>query len=242
MRCIEILLLLLLLLIGVWELRFLVLSSLGRSAEQRGATASALVWYGAAEGEPLARDLELSRATLSLKQGSLADAEAAVRRYLYRNAQDARAWDLLGQIELKSFRLSNAAMDFRLAFFLGTMNDIGIAYPGRRRKSVITPRLSSSRRAIAPALCRGHQEQYALHRHLDECREARGSRDTRCVSLSERCRHRSVARRRGGVCGSSHSFGILRATKGRPLVSAEHDFLQSGERNQEDIPMYSDSR
>jgi O-antigen ligase len=114
------------LIVGVWEFRFLALSSLGRRAEAAGRWQQALQWYGRSEDALFSRDLDLSRASIYLRQNLFIEAETVAQRYVARNAEDARGWKTLGEIEMTLFRKDEALRDTREAFLLSRMNDIGV--------------------------------------------------------------------------------------------------------------------
>lgn len=104
------------------EGRYLVLSSLGRHAEAAGDTQIALRWYEQSVDERFSRDLHLSRANLFLQQADLEAADAALDRSLSQNAEDARAWILVGDLLLREENPSDAAMAYNRAFTLGKYN------------------------------------------------------------------------------------------------------------------------
>ncbi len=114
------------LIVVLFEGRMLVLSSLGRRAEAAKNTQAALSWYGQARGEWFSRDLELSRASLLESQTFYPDAKNAVESYIARNAEDARAWSRLADIEASMFNPSDALRDAEEAFLLGRFNDVSI--------------------------------------------------------------------------------------------------------------------
>ena len=126
-RTAEVILASLLLIVTVHEGVYLALSSMGRHAHASGNSAEALSWYRRAEGEWFSRDLFLSQADLLMQATAYVDARRAVERSLSVNAEDARAWKLLGDISLRQFQTGNASKEFTQAYLLGRYNDIGIA-------------------------------------------------------------------------------------------------------------------
>ena len=114
-----------LILLALFEGRFLLLSSLGRHAEARGDAPTALTWYERAHGEIFSRDLHLSRAHLSLLQKKPQDSLRALDDYLRVNRHDARAWKLLGDAHQKTGDFSAARTSYEEALRLGKWNHLG---------------------------------------------------------------------------------------------------------------------
>ena len=106
----------------ILEGRFLVLSSLGRHAEAAGRNAEALSWYAQAQEEIFSRDMHLSRAGLSLQEGDLSSADAALDDYARVNAEDARLWILRGDMAERSGSLEEATDFYMRALTLGRLN------------------------------------------------------------------------------------------------------------------------
>ncbi len=124
----EIILAVVLLVVATLEFRYLVLSSLGRHAEAAGKTEIALQWYAEADGDFFPRDMLLSRALQYLKIHRLQEAEQVTRKYLMSNNQDARAWKILGDIQVENGRAGDALDSYRSAFRLSMYNDVGIVH------------------------------------------------------------------------------------------------------------------
>ncbi len=116
-----------LLLVATREGWYLVTSSLGRHAEVRRDGATALHWYEQSRNEWFTRDLDLSRANLHLEEGNFEEAEAAIRTYLQKNVEDARAWNLLGRTLVTLERLGEAIEAYKTAFTYGSWNDLSIS-------------------------------------------------------------------------------------------------------------------
>ena len=114
------------LIVAVWEGRFLVLSSLGRHAQADGKTNEALEWYQSARREWLSRDMYLSESQLFLEKGQLQNARDSLERYLAENAQDPRAWKLKGIVEMRSGKRQQAMISLEHALELGAFTDPGI--------------------------------------------------------------------------------------------------------------------
>lgn len=121
-RSTEIVIATLLLVVAMFEGRYLIISSYGRHAEANGKYDIALAYYDSARSELFSRDLHLSRAFLDMKLGKTAEAKQALTQYLWRNNIDARAWLALGRVLQTSaeWRLSLAA--YRQAYDLGKWN------------------------------------------------------------------------------------------------------------------------
>lgn len=125
LRFAEISLVTALMLLALFEGRFLLLSSLGRHAEARSDLQTALTWYERARGETFSRDLHLSRAHLFLLQEKPTDALHALDDYLQVNRHDARAWVLLGDTHQKLNDLPAARTAYEEAVRLGKWNHLG---------------------------------------------------------------------------------------------------------------------
>ncbi len=122
----EVLIAVLLCCITVLEGRTLVISSLGRHAEAAGNADDALRWYELSRGEWYSRDLFLSHAQLLMNQGKSAQAEQVLQRYMSENAQDFRAWKLLGQSLSMQKKLPAALDAFDRAYTWGREDDLSI--------------------------------------------------------------------------------------------------------------------
>ena len=125
-RTTEVILVILLLLTALLEGGYLIASSMGRHAEARGDTDTALKWYERAKGEWFSRDLHLSRAKLYSEQERYLEAHGAVEEYFRHNEEDARAWKRLGDIEVEERDYDAAKKAYENAFDLGRFNDISI--------------------------------------------------------------------------------------------------------------------
>lgn len=123
MRTVEVILATALLLTAVLEGRYLVLSSLGRHAEATGKIEEAMTWYEQSRGERFSRDLYLSEASLFLDSGDGTRAFEAIERYLDRNAEDPRAWKLLGLIYGRSGDRAATERAFTEAYERGKFTD-----------------------------------------------------------------------------------------------------------------------
>ncbi len=106
---------------------FLVYSSLARKAEAAGDLPRALELYEMTDNALFPRDQWLSRGVILLSLGKVAEAQRATERALQLNEQDARAWRLLGDIELKAAQWDKALTAYTRAYSFGRYNDIGIA-------------------------------------------------------------------------------------------------------------------
>ena len=122
----EITLSILLLLTAFLEGGYLVVSSIGRHAEARGDSPTALQWYERAKGEWFSRDLHLSRAKLLYEDGQLRKAHSAVEDYFVQNLEDARAWKRLGDIAFQGGDYDAAYEAYRQAYDQGRYNDMSI--------------------------------------------------------------------------------------------------------------------
>lgn len=125
-RLVECMLVIVLLVTAVIEGGYLVISSIGRHAEERGEIETALQWYERAEGEWFSRDLHLSRAKLFLERGHAKQSREAIQDYFVQNSEDARAWKRLGDIERHEGDFSAALEAYEKAYALGRYNDISI--------------------------------------------------------------------------------------------------------------------
>lgn len=113
--------------LAVVETPFLILSSLGRHAEDRGDDGAAMQWYALARWERFSRDLHLSRAQLFLRQDRLDEAAAAIADALRRNPEDYRAWKISAVIERRRGDLAAAQVAQERALVLGgATNDISV--------------------------------------------------------------------------------------------------------------------
>ena len=114
-----------LMLLALFEGRFLLISSIGRHAEARGDIATALTWYEGARVEMFSRDLHLSRAHLSLLQEKPKNALRALDDYFHVNRYDARAWKLFGDTQMLLNDLQAARSAYEEAYRLGKWNHLG---------------------------------------------------------------------------------------------------------------------
>jgi O-antigen ligase len=128
MRTLECALAIAILVVALWEGQFLVTSALGRREEARENIPGALSWYARSVDSLFPRDVQLSRARYLVKQNAFIDAENALGEYLRGNAEDARAWKLLGEIQLQMQRREEAVRSLDQAYVLGKWNDAGIAF------------------------------------------------------------------------------------------------------------------
>lgn len=111
--------------IALFEGRFLLFSSFGRHAEARGDFPVALRWYGRSRRELFSRDLHLSRAHLFLLQEKAEDALSALDDAFRVNREDARAWKLLGDARSFQKDFSAAQKAYEEALRLGKWNHLG---------------------------------------------------------------------------------------------------------------------
>ncbi len=125
-KAVEVVIAIVLLILTVWEGRYLVLSSFGRHAEAVHDDAAALQWFEASKGELFSRDLFLSHAQLLLDQGKSRDAEMVLGRYLAVNGQDYRVWKLLGTVLVARNRPDDALIAYEHAYAYGYQNDLSI--------------------------------------------------------------------------------------------------------------------
>ncbi len=126
MRIVEVLLAVALGCVLVFEGRELLLSSMGRRAEARGDGQAALAWYRRAHGELFPRDMYLSETRLLTEQGDVDGASAALKLYMQSNSEDARAWELAGDLEQLRGNPPGALSDYGNAWQLGKYNYLGI--------------------------------------------------------------------------------------------------------------------
>ncbi|MDO8649267.1 MAG: O-antigen ligase family protein [Candidatus Peregrinibacteria bacterium] len=124
-RTVEIALVSALLLLAVFEGRFLALSSMGRHAEAAGRGEEALLWYDRASMERFSRDMHLSRANLLIIFERFPKAQSALDAYFSMNAEDARAWKLQGDLAMHLNDPGRALSSYERAYEYGKWNRIG---------------------------------------------------------------------------------------------------------------------
>lgn len=122
MRAVEVAVAIIIGLVAVLEGRMLVISSLGRHAEGAGKTQEALQWYARARNELFSRDLHLSRAVLSIQEGNIDAAAAALDDYEKANPEDARLWILRGDVARIEGDNRGALNAWEVAMHLGKFN------------------------------------------------------------------------------------------------------------------------
>lgn len=127
-RGVEIVTAICLLVIALSEGRYLVLSSIGRHAETAGNYDLALKQYERAENEIFSRDMYLSEAAILARRSQNEGARASLQKYLALNAEDARAWKMLGDISLAESDAVEAQNAYMQAMLLGGMNDLSITH------------------------------------------------------------------------------------------------------------------
>lgn len=126
LRRIESVVVLLLVATIAWEGTFLVLSSLARRAEARGAIDQAILWYERSSLEWFSRDRALAFAVLLQHEQRADDAEAVLRESLEENAVDARAWRMRSDSALLRGEKDLAVQYAEHAYSLGRYTDIAI--------------------------------------------------------------------------------------------------------------------
>lgn len=117
---------LLLLFFTLYEGTNLFLSSRARHADARGEAAEALRWYSWVGVSLFPRDARLSQGAILLSLHQLPQAEHAVSTYLYENAEDGRAWRLLGDIYLQWNKRFDGLRAYEQAYRYAKYNDAGI--------------------------------------------------------------------------------------------------------------------
>lgn len=127
-KLVEVLLAVCILCFAFYEGIFLVVSSMGRHAEARGANLEALVWYDRAEGEIFSRDMHLSSAKILFEESKFEEAQDALNRYFVRNTSDARAWKRQGDVSLFLGDKQEALKSYREAYSRGKYNDLSILF------------------------------------------------------------------------------------------------------------------
>lgn len=125
-RGVEVLLALALLGVAFYEGMFLFYSSRARKEEAAGRPLVALTWYRLTDDALFQRDQWLSRSLIELSQGRLSEALKDCEAALALNAQDARAWRLLGEITLRQGDRRQSLSAYTRAYAFGRYNDIGI--------------------------------------------------------------------------------------------------------------------
>ncbi|MBI3335960.1 O-antigen ligase family protein [Candidatus Peregrinibacteria bacterium] len=125
-RPVEVLLATILMIVALFEGRFLLVSSLGRHAESGGEDARAMLWYDEAKGAWFDRDLQLSRTHLLINKNRFEEGLIAIEDYLKRNNHDYRAWKLKGELLLGQGRGEEARSAYERALLFGKDNDLGI--------------------------------------------------------------------------------------------------------------------
>lgn len=104
----------------------LFLSSRARRAENNGQSSEALEWYARVQYDFFPRDAKLSQAAILLGLHQLPEAEDTVSQYLHDNAEDGRAWRLLGDIYLQWNKRFDALRAYEKAYTFARYNDAGI--------------------------------------------------------------------------------------------------------------------
>jgi len=117
-----------LLAIAIFEAPFMIMSSIGRHAEDRDDYATAQTWYEASKRQGFSRDLHLSRAILYMQGGNTESASSALDMYFEQNGEDARAWKLRGDVCRLERDWDCALMQYEKAYQLGRYNDISILH------------------------------------------------------------------------------------------------------------------
>lgn len=125
-RITEVLLATALILVALFEGRFLLVSSLGRHAESKGEEARALLWYDEGKKSWFDRDLQLSRSHLLINKNSFTEGLIGIEEYIKRNAEDYRGWKLKGDLLLLDGRAEEARSAYERAALFGGGNDLGI--------------------------------------------------------------------------------------------------------------------
>lgn len=98
LRELEMIFMLAMLCVAVFEGRYLITSSLGRRAEANGNIREALFWYDRSIDGLFSRDLYLSMASLQRSEGRISDSIQSLEKYAEKNSEDARVWLLRGDI------------------------------------------------------------------------------------------------------------------------------------------------
>ena len=117
-----------LIVVALREGSYLVISSLGRSAQARGDTVQALMWYERARGEYFTRDLHLSRTELYQQESDYPAAQSALEDYFVVNQEDYRALKRQGDIALLAGEKQRALDAYKRAFDRGRYNDLSVTY------------------------------------------------------------------------------------------------------------------
>ncbi|TSD00034.1 MAG: Lipid A core-O-antigen ligase-like enyme [Candidatus Peregrinibacteria bacterium Greene1014_49] len=112
--------------VALREGAFLVTSSIGRHAETRGDSSTALAWYDRSTPEWFSRDMHLSRALLATMRGETLRAQEAMDVFLHLNAEDPRGWRLQGDIAREEGDIAAAVDGYGNAYALGKWNDLSI--------------------------------------------------------------------------------------------------------------------
>lgn len=128
MRVIEVCIVTVLIVVAVYEAKYMVHSSFGRHAEARGEPVIALNWYKKASPQRFSRDMHLSRSQLLLGMDQLDDAKVAAEYYIRRNGADARGWKLLGDVCLAQRDIVCAIESYDEAFVRNRYNDMSTVY------------------------------------------------------------------------------------------------------------------
>lgn len=113
-------------LLTVFEGTNLFLSSRARRAEYNGQSSEALQWYARVGYDFFPRDAMLSQGAILLGLHQLSEAEEVVSQYLHINAEDGRAWRLLGDIYLQWNKRYDALRAYEKAYTFARYNDAGI--------------------------------------------------------------------------------------------------------------------
>jgi len=127
-RWVEMFVAVVLLVVVFYEGSYLVISSMGRSAEARKDPFTAIEWYDKADGEYFTRDLHLSRAKIYVQESKYAEAQAALDEYFAVNKEDFRAWKRQGDVALLAGEKQRALESYKRAFERGQFNDLSVLH------------------------------------------------------------------------------------------------------------------
>lgn len=116
----------LLLFVSFYEGIHLYLSSRARHADAAGKSYEALRWYSWVDSSLFPRDARLAQAAILKSLNQMPQAEDAVNNYLFSNAEDGRAWRLLGDIYLQWNKRNDGLRAYDKAYQLSRYNDAGI--------------------------------------------------------------------------------------------------------------------
>jgi len=116
----------LLLFVSFYEGIHLYLSSRARHADAEGQSYEALRWYSWVDSSLFPRDARLAQAAILKSLNQMPQAEDAVNNYLFSNAEDGRAWRLLGDVYLQWNKRNDGLRAYDKAYQLSRFNDAGI--------------------------------------------------------------------------------------------------------------------